>query len=299
MISCIPSIEFDYELKILSIYGFIYGFLLIASILYFFKSKNKYNLIDHVDKSELNMINMSQGASQSEEYERDNLSTQVSKYNPTHSNLHNRMKMYETYTEYNISHVGQETPFIVRLKGRNFKSIKINEYNNSMILLGSELMKEFHAHTSMVFDDELILIFPQSFYHQFNGNCMKLQSIIASYAASSLTLKLNTLCSFYTSIVNFPKQEFMSQGTLKNKDFEHKQSIDLSYELLYYIKWRINRAKSIHSDVYFIKKQMKDNLYNYVKFGLSHIKYDDNYINLFTSPILNTNIKLKKLSNIN
>ena len=124
MISYIPSIEFDNELKILSIYGFIYGFLLIASVLYFFKSKNKYNLIDNTDKSELNIVK---------------------------SNLHNRMKMYETYTEYNISHVGQETPFIVRLKGRNFKSIKINEYNNSMILLGSELMKEFHAHTSMVF----------------------------------------------------------------------------------------------------------------------------------------------------
>jgi len=256
MISSMTSIELDNELRILSIYGFVYGFLFIASLLYFFTSKIKYTPVCENKLSELNMIK---------------------------SNLHNRMKMYETFTEYNISHVGQETPFIVRLKGRNFKSIKLNEYNNSMILLGSELMKEFHAHTSMVFDDEIILIFPTSQYHQFNGNCMKLQSIISSYAASSLTLKMNTLCSFYSSIVNFTQPD---------------SSEYVEYELLYYIKWRINKAKSTHSDVYFIKKQIKDNENNYVKFGLSHIKYDDTFIDLVTSPVLDTTIKLKKLSNI-
>ena len=259
------SIELDNELKILLIYGFVYGFLFITSLLYFFKLENKNRLdIKNDCENKLYELNIIKS-----------------------SNLHNRMKMYETYTEYNISHVGQETPFIVRLKGRNFKSIKLNqEYNNSMILLGSELMKEFHAHTSMVFNDELILIFPASQYHQFNGNCMKLHSIVSSYASSSLTLKLNTLCSFYSLIVNFTKLESL----------HHEQ--DNKYDILYYIKWRINKARSINSDIFFIKKQMKETVYSYVKFGLSHIKYNDTFINLFISPILDTDIKLKQLSNI-
>jgi len=242
--------QYDKDMEVLSVYGFIYGFLLIASIFYFIFNKTK------------------------------NIQLVQNYSNPLNKNLNSRMKMYEIYTEYNKSHVGEE-PFIVRLKGRNFKLIKKSQdYNKSMIELSSELMREFHAHTSMVFDDEIILIFSSSLYHQFNGNCMKLQSIIASYASSSLTLKTNTMCSFYCSIVDFKVSDKL-----------------LSTELINYIKWRINRAKSIHSNIWFIKKTTE---LKYVKFGLSMSQYNENeYINLFTSPILDTNIKLKKMEQIN
>ena len=42
------------------------------------------------------------------------------------NNLNTRMKLYEDYTEHYVSKVGEE-PFVVRLKGRNFKNIKAND----------------------------------------------------------------------------------------------------------------------------------------------------------------------------
>ena len=203
------------------------------------------------------------------------------------NNLNTRMKLYEDYTEHNISKVGEEEPFVVRLKGRNFKNIKANEkYKTSMELLGRELMREFHAHTAMVFNDEIVLIFSASHYHQFNGRCVKLQSIIASYAASSLTLKTNELCSFYCSIVDF------------------KSNTD---EMVNYIKWRVHQALSLKIMPIFIKRQIIDDIetrlqYKHVKFMLKNIKTDDMYINLFTAPNFDPgdySIKFRKIYDMN
>ena len=185
------------------------------------------------------------------------------------NNLNTRMKLFEDYTEQNMLLVGEKYPFIVRLKGRNFKQIKTHDkYNYSMELLGKELMKEFHAHTAMVFNDEVVLVFPASHYHQFNGRCTKLQSIIASYAASYLTFKIDELCSFYCSIVDFNTK---------------------SCEMINYIKLRNHQSLSLKIAPIFIKRQIISNTnekmqYKHVKFMLKHIKVDNNYINFFTAP---------------
>ena len=198
------------------------------------------------------------------------------------SNLNTRMKLYEDYTEKNIYKVGEEDPFVVRLKGRNFKNIKANEkYKSSMELLGRELMREFHAHTAMVFNDEIVLIFSASQYHQFSGRCVKLQSIIASYAASSLTFKTNELCSFYCSVVDF------------------KAKTD---EMINYIKWRLHQALSLKIMPVFIKRQIVDDTqtlqYKHVKFMLKNIKTDNTFADLFTAPNFEPedySIKFRKL----
>jgi len=197
-------------------------------------------------------------------------------------NLNTKMKSFEEYTEHTLSTVGEEEPFIVRLKGRNFKNIKNNEkYKSSMELLGKELMKEFHAHTAMIFNDEIVLIFSASQYHQFNGRCSKLQSIIASYASSSLTFKTNELCSFYCSIVDFNKK---------------------THEMINYIKWRLHQASSLKIVPVFIKRQIvnisEKPEYKHVKFILKYIRVDNTFIDLFTSPNFEPedyNIKFKKI----
>jgi hypothetical protein len=183
-------------------------------------------------------------------------------------NLPNLMKRYESHTEMNVSKVGHSSPFIVRLKGRNFKNIKNNEkYDTSMQKIGQELMREFHARTAMVFNDEIILVFSESEYHQFGGRCIKLQSIISSYASSSLTLKLNELCSFHCSVVDFTENK---------------------YELLNYIKWRNQIASSLHKPPQYIKKQFIEPIesiqsYRYIQFGLPSIHTNYEYMDLFTT----------------
>ncbi len=226
-----PEFTLNYdEMDILAVYGSVYSFILISSIIFFVYNRMKKPMIEN------------------------------------RLNLNDQMKIAEVNTEYNVV-IGQETPFIVRLRGRNFKLIKeIKDYDKIMQVLSCELMREFHAHTAVVFDDEIILIFPDS-YKQFKGNCRKLQSIISSYAASSLTLETNILCSFYCTIVECD-------------------------ELIDYIKWRSHRAKSIQKEFNFIKKNLN---FEYVKFNLKS-KYTEEYNELFLSTILNTNIKLKNLT---
>ena len=184
------------------------------------------------------------------------------------NNLNTRMKLYEDHTEHNITTIGDEEPFIIRLKGRNFKKIKTHDkYKYSMELLGKELMKEFHAHTAIVLSDEIVLVFPASYY-LFNGRCIKLHSIIASYAASYLTFKIDELCSFYCSIVDFNTK---------------------SWEMINYIKLRNHQALSLKITPVFIKRQVVSNTnermqYKHVKFMLKHIKVDTDFIDFFTAP---------------
>lgn len=201
---------------------------------------------------------------------------------PQHTNMSNRMKDYETHTE-SLSRVGDNTPFIVRLKGRNFKNIKNNKtYEISMHKIGMELMREFHAHTSMVFDDEIVLVFSRSLYHQFGGKCSKLLSVIASYASSSLTSKTTELCSFHCSIIDFK---------------------DNDDDLMNYIKWRNHIALSTKKTPVFIKRSIIDSLeekpvYTHLKFTLKTIKLTDEYIELFSDPNFDPNdynIRFKKI----
>jgi hypothetical protein len=245
-----PVVEYDFFLT--------YSFLLVG--IYFF-----YTFYKKIAKNQFNTL---------EDY---NFETNSDVRNISLS-LNNKMKEYETYTENNISRVGTNAPFIIRLKGRNFKNIKSNnQYDISMHKIGQELMKEFHAHTAMVFDDEIVLIFSSSLHHQFNGRCIKLQSIISSYASSSLTFKTNELCSFHSSIVDF------------NENIT---------DLINYIKWRNHIAMSIKKVPIYIKKQLLDDEYKHVKFMLKTIKVNEEYMELFTDPIFDRtsyNIKFKKI----
>jgi len=221
------------------------------------------------------------------------------------NNLDHQMKLYEYTTMYNLSDMGIEKPFIIRLNGRNFKKIKNKEnYLIHLHMVSMELMKEFHVQTAMVFNNEINLIcFPLNNPH-FNGRYTKLQSVIASYAASSLSLKLNTVCSFHCNIVDFSNNNM---------------------DLLNYIKWRYYQAKSIRVLPYFIKRQYIDMInkqngdlqnviptnndkpkYKHVKFLLNSnmvkMKESDEYFKLFTKSNLNTteyNIKLPKLYEMN
>jgi hypothetical protein len=194
-------------------------------------------------------------------------------------NNHYKMKMYENYTDEHISHVGSERPFIIRLNGRNFKKIMHNDqYKISLESVGKELMREFHAQTAIVYNDEILLIFSPSENQQFKGKCRKLQSIIASFASSLLTLKLNEVCSFHLNII----------------DFYDNQS-----DMIHYIKWRYNNAMSLKKNPVFIKRQHTsiETKYKHIKFNLSNIRDTDDYIMLLTCVnfnIDNYNIKIHK-----
>ena len=202
-------------------------------------------------------------------------------------NLNQRMKTYEYNTLYTFN-LGVETPFIIRLNGRNFKNIKTKEnYTYHLHVVGMELMKEFHAQSAMVYNNEINLVFYPIDNPHFNGICMKLQSVIASYAASSLSLKLHTLCSFHSNIVDFNNNNM---------------------DLLQYIKWRFYQAKSIGMVPYFIKRKLvvTDDIksYKHIKFILNSTQvkdFNDSYFNLFTEPNLIgcNDIKLPKLYEMN
>jgi len=206
--------------------------------------------------------------------------------NSNADNLNTRMTYYEIRTETQLLEVGDGKPFIIRLKGRNFKNIKNNDnYTLSLQSVGMELMKEFHAQTAMVFNDEILLIFSPSKHQQFNGRCSKLYSVIASQASSLLSVKTQQICSFHCNIVDFD---------------------DSTEELLNYIKWRTFHALSLKTVPFYIKRMVTvaepENVYKHVKFTLVNTSDCDEYLKLFASPNFNTNdytIKFKKIYEMN
>jgi len=150
----------------------------------------------------------------------DNLSESNKANNPTQ--LEDRMKYYEDYTEKYIIEVDPYTQFIIRLDGRSFSkllsTIKTNEFNNlktpfindfklAMDNVTSDLVKEFNATTGYNHSDEISLVFRALNddntdnsddiikEHMFNGRVTKLLSLTASYASVRLSKYLRQLNS--------------------------------------------------------------------------------------------------------
>jgi hypothetical protein len=218
--------------------------------------------------------------------------------------LDKRMKYYENYTETNVHTLGSD-PFIIRLRGHNIKMTR--EISTQFQYIAQKLIHEFHAKTAFISHDEIVLIFNSSTNHQFKGNCMKLQSIIASYASSLLTLSTKVgICSFQCNIVELPilrKNTIIASDESNMIDFSYlfinmqlssfqEKKIDNNFELVNYIKWRYNKALSIKSTPIFIKKQIDndDNTkFKYIKFKLNkdsfYHKNDMMYYDLFISPL--------------
>ena len=135
------------------------------------------------------------------------------------SNLDNRMKEYQAYTERNIYEIDQFTGYIIRLNGRSFSKLLnelknnefseirtpfINDFKLAMDRTTSDLLKEFNASTGYNHSDEISLYFKplndnpddeMNKNHQFNGNVNKLLSLTASFASVRLVHHLRTINS--------------------------------------------------------------------------------------------------------
>ena len=200
--------------------------------------------------------------------------------------LPERMAFYEASSELSSNDV-RTNPFIVKLKGRNFKKYDINDktFQNYMQFVGESLMREFHAQTSVIYSDEILLVFASDTdtpYH-FNGNYTKLISSIASYAASILTAETNfDRCSFFANIITFPSF---------NK-----------IDLINYIKYKSRyNTRQEDNSIIFIKREAymdeQDIKYNYVKFTFDRIKANITHLTFFTDPSfvldeINSNLKI-------
>jgi len=134
------------------------------------------------------------------------------------SDLGERMKTYENYTEYNVSDIDSKTGFIVRVDGRCFSKLLnqlkkqeieelktpfISDFVKAMQLTTSDLLKEFNGSTGYTHSDEISLYFkPLNLLnddevdmkeHIFGGRVQKLISIISSYASTLLIKHLSDI----------------------------------------------------------------------------------------------------------
>ena len=134
------------------------------------------------------------------------------------SDLGERMKIYENYTENYVSQIDAFTGFIIRVDGRGFSnllhSLKNKEFEElktpfisdfvlAMQRTCRDLVKEFNASTGYTHSDEISLYFkplnteddPEEDVkeHQFSGRVQKLQTLIASYATVRLIKHLSEI----------------------------------------------------------------------------------------------------------
>ena len=181
------------------------------------QSDNSDNNSDNSDNSD-NLDN----SDNPDDNDNDNISnyvpqyTELSEYFNTLSDdkkptqLDDRMKFYEQYTESNIVEFDSYTQFVIRLDGRSFSkllsTIKNNEFNDiktpfindlklAMDNVTADLVKEFNAATGYNHSDEISLVFRALNddtddelikEHAFNGRVSKLLSLTASYASVRL-----------------------------------------------------------------------------------------------------------------
>lgn len=140
------------------------------------------------------------------------------KENETPSDLGERMKIYEDYTEHYVSQIDAFTGFIIRVDGRCFSnllhSLKNKEFDElktpfisdfvlAMQRTCRDLVKEFNASTGYTHSDEISLYFkplnkeqdPEEDVkeHQFSGRIQKLQTLVASYATVRLIKHLGEI----------------------------------------------------------------------------------------------------------
>ena len=169
--------------------------------------------------------------------------------------------------------------YIVKLEMRT-KSIKNTVCDNIAIAYHNmtvELIKEFHPTTSIVVGNTIILVFTNDNMTQlsnqnpphfiFKGSHDKLNSVIASFASSILSLKLNKPCSFFSTVIQ------------SNNNMHYILSL-----------YKTAQAKNIIP--YFIKRSKendKNDKNKYVKFTLNRIKLNNNYNKLFNES--DSNIK--------
>jgi len=127
------------------------------------------------------------------------------------SDLGERMKLYENFTEYNVCNIDSKTGFIIRVDGRCFSNLLrqlkkqeieelktpfISDFVKAMQLTTSDLLKEFNASTGYTHSDEISLYFKplntpnddeeDMKEHIFGGRVQKLISVISSYASTRL-----------------------------------------------------------------------------------------------------------------
>jgi tRNA(His) 5'-end guanylyltransferase len=128
------------------------------------------------------------------------------------------MKIYENFTEYNVSKIDSTTGFVIRIDGRYFSNLLltikqkeleelntpfISDFVEAMQLTTRDLVKEFNASTGYTHSDEISLYFKplnsmndneeDMKEHIFGGRVQKLITLISSYATSSLIKHLNNI----------------------------------------------------------------------------------------------------------
>ena len=157
--------------------------------------------------------------------------------------LGDRMKFYEKYTDKYIAEIDPYTSYIIRIDGRSFSKllsgIKQNEFNSiqspfindfklAMDRTTADLVKEFNASTGYNHSDEISLVFkPMNENtddelikeHQFNGRINKLISLIASYASIRLSYHLRNI-NYEKFCIMFDRVTFDARAIIFPDDTE-------------------------------------------------------------------------------
>ena len=176
-------------------------------------------------------------------------------------------------------------PFILKLKGRNFKKIFNEKYIVAMHHTVELLMKEFHAQTVLFVNDEILLVFHSRKEELFNGNYLKMQTTIGSYASSVLSLKLEKVCSFSSTVINFDTEyEIIKYLNWRQKTLlSHSSNMNLGdYEQDSTTQDKMNRPVFIKRKSYTDLNSKKQ--YKYIKFILHKMKLNNYYLDLLCSP---------------
>lgn len=224
---------------IMGMLGFIFGNTFQSMNKYLFDKSNK-------QKNESNINSPKPEYKYLQDYMDDLKSDEIP------SDLGERMKFYEEYTEYYVSQIDAFTGFVIRVDGRCFSnllhSLKNQEFEElktpfisdfilAMQRTTRDIVKEFNASTGYTHSDEISLYFkplnkeedPEEDIkeHQFSGRVQKLQTLIASYATVRLIKHLSEI----------NKDKFYN--ILDKVSFDSRAIIfPFGYEVCNYFLWR-------------------------------------------------------------
>ena len=207
-------------------------------------------------------------------------------------NMYNRMLFYEDYSNNNINEVGYGEPYIVRLKGRNFKNIPLNMFQYLQVT-AQQVMKEFHAQTAVIIQNEIILVFSGDMSidnNLFKGNTRRIGNIISSFAASLMAINTNVQCSFEASVIDFPAI---------TDELKH-----LTFDYINYIRIKCLESRLVKVNPVFIKRVKENDIYKHIKFTLDRVKANSYYNIFFTTSTFNSDayngkIKFSKFYEMN
>jgi hypothetical protein len=200
-------------------------------------------------------------------------------------NIKKEIKLIQEFTNKHIQKVSPTDCFAICINGKNFNKIfkEFNEeyYNNnqlnrsseftlSMERTASDLMHKFHASSSYIYSDKIILIFSvthEKSSHMYNGDKNKLIAYVSAFTLQQFMYHFNGICS-----------ESLPSYKSLNKLFRSEYNIIFNVNMIVFptechlAEFIINNIDNCFSDSYTYNfdinpKSISESYYNTICYG--------------------------------